>query len=141
MSKNERRPMWLAVGISVVVGIPPGLRLGGFSLERTGPRRLFQYRTAATRVDRNQSVLRSVTVLGQFIPGIILVPWSRCRRGQQNLVCAKEVADVDQFRGCLAGFLVTGAVEAGRQLRSHLAGTGMLASYQRTRRWPRPDRR
>ena len=32
MSKNERMPMWLAVGISVVVGLPFGLWLGRFSL-------------------------------------------------------------------------------------------------------------
>jgi len=31
-NKNERMPMWLAVGISVVVGLPLGLWLGGFSL-------------------------------------------------------------------------------------------------------------
>ena len=31
-TRTERMPMWLAVGISVVVGIPFGLWLGGFSL-------------------------------------------------------------------------------------------------------------
>ena len=31
-TRNERMPMWLAVGISVVIGIPFGLWLGGFSL-------------------------------------------------------------------------------------------------------------
>ena len=47
-------------------------------------------------------------VPGYFVQqeaGVTLVPWSRCRRDQQNLVCAKEVADAGQFRDCLPACL------------------------------------